>query len=67
MERNTTMAGTEHNPLGLGAAPYDNSGLRSRLGDYVAQPRSIEAELRAVMQERETVAVSTKRRKSRWD
>lgn len=63
------MAGTEQTtPLTFGALPYDNSGLRDRLGGYVAQPRSIEAELRAAMAERETAAASTTaRRKSRWD
>jgi hypothetical protein len=48
------MAGTDQTPLSLGAVPYDNSGLRDRLGDYVPQHRSIEAELRAAMAERES-------------
>ena len=61
------MAGNKHIQLSIGSVPYDNSGLRDRLGGYVAKPRSIEAELRALMAERENATETKKRRKSRWD
>jgi hypothetical protein len=59
------MAGTDQTPLLPGALPYDNSGLRDRLGDYVPQHRSIEAELRAAMAEREN-ATPAAASNSRW-
>lgn len=36
----------------VGAPHHDNSGLRARLSGHTFEPRSIEAELRAAMQER---------------
>jgi hypothetical protein len=63
------MAGTDETRVTPSLFAFDNSTLRDRLGDYVAQPRSIEAELRALMAERES-ATETKRgrvKKSRWD
>jgi len=36
----------------VGAPHHDNSGLRARLSGQTVEPRSIEAELRAAMQER---------------
>ncbi len=57
------MAGTEQSPL-VPAHPFDNTELRNRLGDYEPQQRSIEAELRAVMAERQTADQGSKR--SRW-
>ena len=38
----------------VGAPHHDNSGLRLRLSGQTVEPRSIEAELRAAMQERES-------------
>jgi len=59
------MAGTDPTPVSPGALPYDNSGLGDRLGSYVPQHRSIEAELRAAMAERES-ATPAPRSNSRW-
>ena len=59
------MAGTEQTPLNPGALPFDNSGLRNRLGSYVPEHRSIEAELRAAMAERENAAPASATN-SRW-
>jgi len=63
------MAGTDQISLTLGSLPYDNSGLRARLAEMPVRATSIEAELRAVMAEREsTEAPPTRRRRSaRWD
>jgi hypothetical protein len=36
----------------VGAPHHDNTGLRARLSGLTVEPRSIEAELRAAMQER---------------
>ena len=58
------MAGTEQTPL-TPALPFDNSGLRDRLGEYVPQHRSIEAELREAMAERESAAPA-RESNSRW-
>ena len=57
------MAGMEQNPL-VPALPFDNTELRNRLGDYEPQHRSIEAELRAAMAERQSTDQGSKR--SRW-
>ena len=38
----------------VGAPHHDNSGLRARLSGQEVEPRSIVAELRAAMQERES-------------
>jgi hypothetical protein len=62
------MAGTDQSVTST-FTPFDNSGLRDRLAEQNVQHRSIEAELRAVMAERES-ATETKRgrvRKGRWD
>jgi hypothetical protein len=63
-----TMAGTDQSFTST-FTPFDNSGLRDRLDEQIVQHRSIEAELRALMAERES-ATETKRgrvRKGRWD
>jgi hypothetical protein len=56
------MAGMEQNPLNP-ALPFDNTELRNRLGDYEPQHRSIEAELRAAMAERQS---TDQVKRSRW-
>jgi hypothetical protein len=58
------MAGTELLQPITGFMPFDNSALRARLADQVVRTRSIEAELRAAMHEREQAAASAQ--KSRW-
>jgi hypothetical protein len=49
----------------LGMLPYDNSALRARLAGQTIAPRSIEAELRAAMRERQ-VADPQPSRRSAW-
>ncbi len=44
----------ELEPVLVGTPHHDNSGLRARLSGQTVQPRSIEAELRAAMLERES-------------
>ena len=50
----------------VGAPHHDNSGLRARLSGHTFEPRSIEAELRAAMEERTSgeivVQVAAKKR-----
>lgn len=53
--------------VAVGAPHRDNSGLRARLSGQTVQPRSIEAELRAAMEERQTKAlVVDVRENKRW-
>ncbi|MEP6759011.1 MAG: hypothetical protein ABJB55_07450 [Actinomycetota bacterium] len=53
--------------VAVGAPHHDNSGLRARLSGQTVQPRSIEAELRAAMEERQTKAlVVDVRENKRW-
>jgi len=56
------MAGMEQTPL-VPALPFDNTELRNRLGEYEPQHRSIEAELRAAMAERQS---TDQVKRSRW-
>ena len=51
----------------LATPQNDNSGLRARLSGQSVEPRSIEAELRAAMEERESARVVVDvRENKRW-
>ena len=61
---NSTMAETMNDPL-EGGRNWDNSGLRARLGGVRPEARSIEAELRRAILQRQEAAPRSRRRSRR--
>jgi hypothetical protein len=63
----TTMYDLDLVARTFGTPPHDNSALRARLAGRVIEQRSIEAELRAVMAERDGEIVVDLPEAPTWD